>query len=646
MSATDTSTPLWRPTPSQVEAAQLTAFRLRAQREHGVELADYAALHRWSIEHRAEFWGLVWDFCGVIGERGERVLTAAPERLQQARWFPDARLNFAENLLRGDPSRKALIAHREGALRVELTLGELRELVRRWRCALVAAGVRKGECVAGIVGNGVEALAAMLASASLGAVWSSCSPDFGARGVLDRFQPIEPVALVAVDGYRYGGKSFDLRAKLHEVLLGLPSVRAAFVTPWLDPTSPLPRGASWSFDALADASDAPLEFERTPFEHPLFVMFSSGTTGRPKCIVHSVGGVLLQHLKEHRLHCDLRRGERAFFYTTCGWMMWNWLVSALASEATLLLYDGHPLAPREVLIELGAREHVELFGVSAKYLDALREQRVGRPPQWRELRTVLSTGSVLAPESFDHVYEAFGDVHLASISGGTDILSCFLCGDPTGPVWRGELQAPGLGMDVDVVDDKGRSLERGAGELVCRPPFPSMPLGFWGDTNDAAYRRAYFERFPGLWHHGDWVERTPHGGFVIRGRSDATLNVHGVRIGTAEIYSSVEHVEGVLESLAVESTLAGRDGLVLFVRLRQGLELDDALRQRINAELRTRMSPRHVPRFVFAAPDLPRTRSGKLSELAVREVLHGREPRNVEALANPECLAWFKSLSW
>ncbi len=646
MSERDASTPLWRPSQERVASAQLTHFRLRAQREHGLELGDYAALHRWSIEHRAEFWKLVWDFCEVLGERGERVLEPAPERLQAARWFPDARLNFAENLLRGDPSRAAVIAHREGAARVELSLGELRELVRRWRSALVAAGVRKGERVAGLVGNGVEALAAMLASASLGAVWSSCSPDFGARGVLDRFEAIEPSVLVAVDGYRYGGKPFDLRAKLDEVLRGLPSVRAALVAPWLDPAAPLPRGARWSHEVLAAAPDTPLEFERTPFEHPLYVMFSSGTTGKPKCIVHGVGGTLLQHLKEHRLHCDLRRGARAFFYSTCGWMMWNWLVSALASEATLVLYDGHPLAPREVLLELGAREQIELFGVSAKYLDALREQGLGRPREWGALRTLLSTGSVLSPECFEHVYAAFGDVHLASISGGTDILSCFLGGDPTAPVWRGELQAPGLGMDVDVLDDEGRSLERGAGELVCRPPFPSMPLGFWGDGNDSAYRSAYFERFPGLWHHGDWVERTPHGGFVIRGRSDATLNVHGVRIGTAEIYSCVERIEGVLEALAIESTLAGREGLVLFVRLRDGLELDDALRTRIAVELRTRMSPRHVPRFVFAAPELPRTRSGKLSELAVREVLHGRAPRNVEALANPECLAWFAELVW
>jgi len=623
----------------------MSAFRARAERELGIAPSDPAALHRWSVEWPGEFWGLVWDALGVIGERGARVLEPAPERLRQALWFPDARLNFAENLLRGDDARAAVIAHREGAPRVELSLGELRELVRRWRCLLLGAGVRSGERVAALVGNGVEALAAMLATASLGAVWSSCSPDFGVRGVLDRFEALEPAVLVAVDGYRYGGKTFDVRAKLDEVLAALPSVRAAFVAPWLHPEAPLPRGARWSHQALAEASLSPLEFERTGFEHPLYVMFSSGTTGRPKCIVHGVGGTLLQHLKEQRLHCDIRRGTRTFFYTTCGWMMWNWLVSALASEATLVLHDGHPLSPHDALLQLGTSEQVEVFGVSAKYLDTLRERRVGRPPAWSALRTILSTGSVLSPECFDHVLESFGDVHLASMSGGTDILSCFLGGDPTRPVWRGELQAAGLGMDVDVFDDDGRSKATGAGELVCGLPFPSMPLGFWGDVGDEAFRRAYFERFPGVWRHGDWVERTPHGGFIIHGRSDATLNVHGVRIGTAEIYSSVESIDGVLEALAVESSLAGREGLVLFVRLRAGSELDDELRSRIASELRTRMSPRHVPRFLFAAPDLPRTRSGKSSELAVREVLHGRAPRNVEALANPESLDWFASIA-
>jgi acetoacetyl-CoA synthetase len=637
---------LWAPSLRRVSAAQLTKFRLRVEGEHGLELADYAALHRWSVEHPAEFWSTVWDFCGVVGERAGPALVPAPERLGKVRWFPEARLNFAENLLRGDDARVAVIAEREGAPRTELRLGELRAQVARWRSAFRAAGVSRGERVVGWLGNGVEALAAMLGAASLGAVWSSCSPDFGARGVLDRFEALEPAVLVAIDGYGYGGKRFDLRAKLGEVLAGLPSLRATIVVPWLDAEAPLPRGARWASEVLAEAPQEPLAFERTPFDHPLYVMFSSGTTGRPKCIVHGVGGTLLQHLKEHRLQCDIRAGSRVLFHTTCGWMMWNWIVSALASEAKLVLFDGHPLSPRERLLELAAREQVEFFGVSAKYLDTLREERVRKPAGWGALRTIASTGSVLSPLSFDYVYATFGDVHLASISGGTDILSCFVGGDPTSPVWRGEIQAAGLGMDVDVFDEKGRALASGAGELVCRPPFLSMPLGLWNDPGDEAFRRAYFERFPGVWRHGDWIERTQHGGFVIRGRSDATLNVHGVRIGTAEIYATVERIDGVLEALAVESTLKGRDGLVLFVRLRSGVELDDALRRRIVDDLKQRMSPRHAPRFLFAAPDFPRTRSGKLSELAVREVLHGGAPRNIEALANPESLAFFQHLRW
>lgn len=642
----DSAQPLWTPSRERVAAAQVTKFRERIEHEHGVELRDYAALHRWSVEQPEEFWSAVWDFCAVVGERGDAVLVAAPERLQTVRWFPSARLSFAENLLRGDDARLAVIAEREGGERVAWTLGELREQVARWRAAFRAAGVRSGERVVGWLGNGVEALAAMLGATSLGAVWASCSPDFGVRGVLDRFEALEPAALVAVDGYHYGGKGFDLREKLAEVLAGLPSLHATFVTPWLDRTRALPSGARWIDDVFARARREPLAFERTAFDHPLYVMFSSGTTGKPKCIVHGVGGTLLQHLKEHRLQCDLRAGARVFFHTTCGWMMWNWLASALASETTIVLYDGHPLLPRSRLLEFGAREQVAFFGVSAKYLDVLRDERIAPPANWNSLRTIASTGSVLSPATFDWVYGAFDDVHLASISGGTDILSCFVGGDPTAPVWRGEIQAAGLGMDVDVFDDDGRSLREGAGELVCRPPFPSMPIGLWNDPNDERFRSSYFERYPGVWRHGDWIERTAHGGFVIRGRSDATLNVHGVRIGTAEIYSTVERVAGVLEALAVESVVEGRDGLVLFVRLRHGVALDDVLRKRIVDELKTKMSPRHAPRFLFAAPEFPRTRSGKLSELAVREVLHGRAPQNVEALANPQCLSFFASLSW
>jgi len=618
-------------------------------RERGLD--DTRSLHRWSVAEPEAFWSLVWERCGVRGERGERVL-ADGERMPGARWFPEARLNFAENLLRRDDDGPALIFRAEDRVRREVSWADLRRRVADLQAGLRAAGVVAGDRVAAVLPNMPETVELMLAATGLGAVFSSCSPDFGARGILDRFGQIEPKVLVATDGAFYGGRRFDTLPRTAEVAAALPSLARTVVVPFVasveggspDPSG-LPGGVLLDDFAPAGIGGEP-RFEPLPFDHPVAILFSSGTTGRPKCIVHGGGGALLQHLKEHRFHLDLRRDERFFYYTTCGWMMWNWLVSGLASEATLVLYDGSPLHPGpHTLFELVERERIDVMGVSAKFLDAVAGS--GHEPRREHdlgsLRTLLSTGSPLLPEGFDFVYDSVKeDVHLASISGGTDILSCFVLGDPTAPVWRGEIQMPGLGMDVRVFDDEGRAVVDRTGELVCCSPFPSMPVGFWRDAEDRRYRAAYFERFPGVWCHGDWCRETPRGGFVIAGRSDAVLNPGGVRIGTAEIYRQVEALDEVAEALAVGQSWQGDQRVVLFVRLHDGARLDDALRERIRDALRRGASPRHVPARILAVPDIPRTRSGKITELAVREVVHGREVKNVEALANPEALEHFR----
>ncbi len=624
-----------------------------------LECDEYAQLHRWSVDEPERFWSRVWDECGVIGDRGSDRVLVDGERMPGARWFPEARLNFAENLLaeRGDgegrPAGPAIVATDERGRRRAIGRAELRRAVTRAARALAADGVVRGDRVAGILPNGPEAVIAALAATSLGALWSSCSPDFGRQGVLDRFGQIEPKVLVGCDGYAYGGRSFDVRAKLGEVAAALPGLARVVVHPFLDETGDVDlgpighdRAVSWD-EWLAPHADDPLELERFPFDHPVYVLYSSGTTGRPKCIVHGAGGTLLQHLKEHQLHLDLRPDERLFYFTTCGWMMWNWLVSGLASGATLVTYDGSPFHPGpDALFALAESERLEVLGVSAKFIDAAAKEGVD-PAASRDLgplRTVLSTGSPLAPEGFDYVYERVkSDVQLASISGGTDILSCFVLGEPTRPVWRGEIQAPGLGMRVRVFDTRGRGVIGRRGELVCRGPFPSMPVGFWRDAEQRRFRAAYFDRFPGVWCHGDWCQETPRGGFVIDGRSDAVLNPGGVRIGTAEIYRQVERLDEVLESIAVGQQWDGDVRVVLFVRLRAGVELDDALRDRIRNALRENASPRHVPARILQVGDVPRTRSGKITELAVRDVVHDRPIANLEALANPEALEQFRN---
>ncbi|MGD9952529.1 MAG: acetoacetate--CoA ligase [Burkholderiales bacterium] len=622
--------PLWTPDPARAARTGMARFMQLAGKK------DYAELHRWSVEKSEEFWALLWKFCEVQGEPGARRLVDG-DRMPGAKWFPDGRLNFAENLLQGLDDGPAMVFWGEDQVKRRLSRRELRELVSRLQQALRAAGVGKGDRVAGYLPNMPEAVAATLATASLGAVWSSCSPDFGVQGVLDRFGQIEPKVLFCADGYLYSGKAYSLAEKNAQVLAGLPSVRKAVTVRYAD-------GGFGDF--IEGFAPAELAFERVEFNHPLYILYSSGTTGVPKCIVHGTGGTLLQHLKEHRLHSDVNAGDRLFYFTTLGWMMWNWLVSGLACGATLLLYDGSPFVGRgRILFDYADAEGMTHFGTSAKYIDAIAKLNLKPRDTHRleSLRAVLSTGSPLVAESFDYVYRNIkDDVCLSSISGGTDIVSCFVLGNPVLPVWRGEIQCKGLGLAVEVFDDEGRSLEGEKGELVCTRAFPAMPIGFWNDPDGSKYRAAYFEKYPNVWRHGDWCEVTKHGGIVIYGRSDAVLNPGGVRIGTAEIYRQVESLDEVVESLVIGQDWDGDVRVVLFVKLREGLALDDALVAKIKKRIRDNTTPRHVPAKVLQVGDIPRTKSGKIVELAVRNVVHGRPVKNVEALANPEALEHFR----
>jgi len=628
--------PLWTPSPERAAATELARFMKRAGQR------DYAGLHRWSVEESPAFWNLLWEFCEVRGEKGARTLVDG-DRMPGAKWFPDARLNYAQNLLNG---KGEIVFWGEDRIKRRVTQQNLRNLVSRLAQALADAGVKKGDRVAGYLPNVPEATAALLATASLGAVWSSCSPDFGVQGVLDRFGQIEPKVLFCADGYLYNGKEFDSQEKVSRVLDKLPSVEECVVVDYLG--APATAGTSL-YDFLEPFDAGPIRFEPVDFDHPLYILYSSGTTGVPKCIVHGTGGALLQHLKEQRLHSDVKPGDRLFYFTTLGWMMWNWLVSGLASDATLLLYDGSPFAQRgRILFDFAQAEGMTHFGTSAKFIDAAA--KTGLKPRethrLEKLRAVLTTGSPLAPEGFDYVYQNVkSDVCLSSISGGTDIVSCFVLGNPMGPVWRGEIQAKGLGMAVEVFDEQGHPVKNQKGELVCTKPFPAMPIGFWNDPDGAKYRAAYFEKYPNVWRHGDWCEETEHGGLIIYGRSDAVLNPGGVRIGTAEIYRQVEQIDEVMEALVIGQDWEADVRVVLFVKLKEGLRLDDALVDRIKRRIRENTTPRHVPAKVLQVPDIPRTKSGKIVELAVREMVHGRPVKNLEALANPEALEHFRQRS-
>jgi acetoacetyl-CoA synthetase len=648
--------PLWTPSPERIAAANVTAFRRAAERRWGVPLPDYEALHAWSVAQPERFWTSVWEGdgvgSGVIGTRGERVLVDG-HKMPGARWFPDARLNFAQNLLRSRDAHDAIVFWGEERVKNRLSHGELYRAVAHFAAALKEQGVVAGDRVAAYMPNLPETVVAMLAAASLGAIFTSASPDFGVQGVLDRFGQTEPKVLVACDGYYYGGKTVDVLGKLGEIVGQLPSVKRVVVVPYVHrehDLSHVPHARLYA-DFLAPFHFVDdIEFAQLAFDHPLYIMYSSGTTGVPKCIVHCAGGALLQHLKEHKLHGDVKPGDRVFYFTTCGWMMWNWLVSALAAEATLLLYDGSPFAgDNQILFDYADAEGMTHFGTSAKFLDAAAKFGL-KPRETHKLETVramMSTGSPLVPEGFDYVYRDIkADLQFSSISGGTDIISCFVLGSPVLPVWRGEIQCRGLGMAVDVWDDDGKPVRGEKGELVCSKPFPVMPIGFWNDTDGSKYHAAYFDRFDNVWCHGDFCEITAHGGLVIYGRSDATLNPGGVRIGTAEIYRQVEKLHEVVESLVIGQDWPPQNPndvrVVLFVKLREGLVLDDDLTKRIRQAIRDNTTPRHVPAKVLQVADIPRTKSGKIVELAVRNVVHGRAVKNQEALANPEALAHFR----
>ncbi len=643
-------TPLWQPSQQRVQESNLNEFIQWVTASHS-QVHDYDSLYRWSVEHSDQFWSSLWDFSGVIGIRPcDRILTN-PTAMPGAVWFEGARLNFAENLLRFRDDRTALIFRSENGTGRELSYRLLfMEVIRCAEC-LKTLGVRTGDRVAGYITNSPEAVIAMLATTSLGAIWSSCSPDFGVNGVLERFAQIQPKVLFCVDGYHYNGKQHELMDSVKSVAENIPAVETVIVVPYLHPVPDISDlGNAMSFGDFETDSDD-LEFVQLPFDHPLYILYSSGTTGKPKCIVHGAGGTLLQHIKEQLLHTDVKRQDRLFFFTTCGWMMWNWLASGLASGCALILYDGSPFYPDvNAMWKLADSLKISIFGTSARYISACA--KVGLTPRQENdlsgIRTILTTGSPLAPENFDYVYQDIkADIMLSSISGGTDIVSCFVLGNPMRPVYRGEIQGAGLGMAVDVYDDEFNDAAPVRGkraELVCTRPFPSMPLGFWNEPDDRRYHASYFSRFQNVWAQGDYAEITENDGIIIYGRSDTVLNPGGVRIGTAEIYRQVEKKDEVLESLCIAQKWDGDVRVVLFVMLREGVELTDQLKASIRQTIKENTTPRHVPKKIIAAPDIPRTMSGKIVELAVRDMVHGDEIKNTEALANPESLEFFRNI--
>ncbi|HET7300368.1 MAG TPA: acetoacetate--CoA ligase [Oleiagrimonas sp.] len=642
--------PIWKPSPERADHANMSRFvRFVAEQTGNEDIRRYAPLYDFSIRQPEKFWPLVWEFCGIRASGQFEPVLENPEQMPGARFYPGVTLNFAQNLLRFRDDKLAIVFRNEWGHQRQYTYAELHVEVGRMAHALKQASVGIGDRVAGFMPNLPETVIAMLAVTSLGATWSSCSPDFGINGVVDRFGQIEPKVLFTADGYAYNGKSFDCLDKVRGILEKIPSIEKLVVVPYASDEPDLTGlrdAVTWR--DFAGSGEHALEFVPVPFNHPLYIMYSSGTTGVPKCIVHGVGGTLLQHLKELVLHTNLKREDRIFYYTTCGWMMWNWLVSSLAVGATVVLYDGSPTWPDvNALWDLTDEVGISIFGTSAKWISAV-EKAGSKPRETHKLitlRTILSTGSPLAPESFDYVYcDVKERVLLASISGGTDIISCFALGNPVLPVYRGELQCRGLGMAVEALDDDGKPVRGEPGELSCLKPFPSMPVGFWNDPDGERYRNAYFAKQPGIWSHGDYIEITPHEGVIIYGRSDATLNPGGVRIGTAEIYRQVEQVPEVLESVAVGQKQGDDERVVLFVRLREGVTLNDALRDCIKKQIRANTTPRHVPAVIEQVSDIPRTISGKISEIAVRKTLHGQTVKNTDALANPDSLQEYEQL--
>jgi len=636
---------LWAPDAARIESAEISAFIRYVNGQCGFTIETYDQLYQWSIRDKQAFWSHFWDFSGIIGEKGERVLIDGDD-IEKAVWFPDAQLNFAENLLQTPSDEIAIHFKVENKRDLSLTYQQLHDQVATIASWLKSQGVVKGDRVAGYMANMPETVVAMLAATSLGAIWTSTSPDFGAQSVIERFGQTRPRILFTQDGYIYNGKKVDIRQKVADICGAIDSLQCVVSVSFLD-LEAAEGLLDWAELLAADTSEA-LEFVACNFNDPLFILYSSGTTGQPKCITHKVGGSLIQHKKEHQLHCDIKPGDKVFYFTTCGWMMWNWLVSALASRATLVLYDGSPFYPSgNVLWDYADEVGITLFGTSAKYIDALKKH--GYEPRktnvLSSIRTLCSTGSVLAPESFEFVYRSIKqDVCLSSISGGTDIMSCFVLGCPILPVYRGQSQCRGLGMAVEVFDDEGKSVSKQKGELVCTQTFPSQPAYFWGDEDGRKYHDAYFAEYENVWHHGDYVSLTPEGGVIIYGRSDATLNPGGVRIGTAEIYRHVEQLDEVIESIVVGQSWEGDVRVVLFVVLQDGMQLDNELKKKIRLTVRTQCTPRHVPGKVIQVQEIPRTKSGKIVELAVREVIHGLKVKNIHALANPEALELYKDL--
>jgi len=639
------STPIWKPNESQILNANVTKFISFVNQERGLKLSNYWDLHQFSIDHSDNFWRLCADYCGAVGD------FSGPERVGESmvdtQWFPEAKLNFAETMLSRRDEKDAIVFRGENKIELRLSFSDLYLQVAKVQSHMRSCGVGPGDRVAAFLPNHPAAIIGMLATTSIGAIWSSCSPDFGRQGVLDRFGQIEPKMIFVVDGYYYNGKAHDTIERVKSFLDDLPSVEKVVMVEYIQTYTGDIENCSTLLEITSNLPDKEVEFKQVPFDHPLYILYSSGTTGAPKCIVHGHGGTLLQHLKEQQLHADIRKDDRVFYFTTCSWMMWNWLVSALASKATVMLYDGSPFYPgAKALWDFAEAEKFTLFGTSAKYIEAL--QKVGFSPKsgrnLEALRGMASTGSPLSAEGYDFVYsEIKDDLHLASISGGTDIVSCFVLGVPTLPVYRGEIQAPGLGMDVQVWNDEGESVRQQRGELICAQSFPSRPVFFWRDEGGQKYYSAYYEHFEGVWAHGDFAEITKHGGVVIYGRSDAVLNPGGVRIGTAEIYRQVDKIEAVLESIVIGQKWKNDVRVVLFVKMREGQELTDSLIQEIKLVIRTECTPRHVPAKILEVGDIPRTKSGKIVEISVRDIVHGLEIKNKESLANPEALEFFKN---
>ncbi|MGB2119834.1 MAG: acetoacetate--CoA ligase [Porticoccaceae bacterium] len=638
---------LWQPSAEQIKRSHMQRFQEQLKSQLNLSFANYEELHQWSVDNPEQFWEQLWHYTDIRASEPYSAVLTDGEKFPGAQWFQDAKLNFAENLLRNRSDKIALIAHLENGSRRTLSYSELYLQVTQLAAALRNAGVTKGDPVAGFMPNVPETIVAMLATSSIGAIWSSCSPDFGINGVMDRFGQIEPKVLFACNGYYYNGKTIDSTPRVQQIVEQIASIEQLILVPVTEAVNPIPQAVAYP-DFLVEENPPQLQFEQLPFDHPLYIMYSSGTTGVPKCIVHGAGGTLIQQLKEQQLHTDLQPEDVLFYFTTCGWMMWNWLVAGLASEATLVLYDGSPFYPQpRSLIDMAEQEKVSIFGTSAKYIAALEKAHVvpRETHQLDSLKAILSTGSPLSHESFRYVYRDIkADVCLSSISGGTDILSCFVLGNPSLPVWEGEIQCRGLGMAVEIWDDQGRAVTEQKGELVCVKPFPSAPIYFWNDPENKKYLGAYFDTYANIWAHGDYGEITAHNGMIIHGRSDAVLNPGGVRIGTAEIYRQVEKLDEVIDSICIGQDWEEDVRVVLFVVLRSGLSLDNKLIDKIRSTIRRETTPRHVPAKVIAVTDIPRTISGKIVELAVRKVVHGQVVNNTDALANPEALGLFKGL--